>query len=397
MQPAEGNGQQQTSEPLNGGGDLSFAAVLNSLRAHVAILDEQGVILAVNEAWRDFARQNGLPEQSVGPGMNYLAICRAASEDAGEAAMVAEGIESVMRGDREQFFLDYPCHSPTQRRWFQVRASRCPGPRAARVVVAHECITEMKLAEAEARQYQAELAHLLRLGMMNEMAAGLAHELNQPLSAIANFASGLARNIEAGRADQPMQLAVLRDIAHQAERAGEMIRRMRRFVKTSEGHLKPGDVNNVVDEAIGLVRSDNLAAGVDLRVRLDRKLPLAMMDDVQVQQVVLNLSRNALEAMQSDTRAGAAKRLSVRTGETAPRMIRVDVSDTGPGVGGDVLARLFNPFFTTKDSGMGLGLSLSRSIIDAHGGELWARRNRDGGMTFSFTLPTAQEQPTHGR
>lgn len=368
------------------GGGLVSSAVVDALSAHIAILDDAGRIVAVNRAWVRFAEENGGAVGRVGPGADYLLVCRRAAGVTQEAGPVERGIREVLSGERDSFYMQYPCHSPTEQHWFQVRVTRCETGDGVRVVVAHENITEQKRAEAEARRYQAEMAHLLRLGMMNEMAAGLAHELNQPLAAIANFASGSLRYIKGGNADPEMLEQALRDIARQAERAGEIVRSIRRFVRTSEGHRQAGEINRVIEEAVELHGSDGSDLGrIPVHLSLEPELPAVLMDEVQVQQVLMNLIRNASEAMVRDP---SEARITIRSGRTDPGMVLVEVSDNGPGVADDALGRLFDPFFTTKDTGLGLGLSLSRSIIDAHGGELMTRRNTDRGMTFAFTLPS---------
>ncbi|TVQ75609.1 MAG: hypothetical protein EA380_10395, partial [Phycisphaeraceae bacterium] len=354
--------------------------------AHIAILDASGLIVAVNRAWVRFAEENGGVAGKVGPGADYLAVCRRAAGVTQEAGQVERGIREVLAGARDSFYMQYPCHSPTEQHWFQVRVTRCETSDGVRIVVAHENLTEQKHAEAEARRYQAEMAHLLRLGMMNEMAAGLAHELNQPLAAIANFASGSLRYIKSGKTDPEMLEQALRDIARQAERAGEIVRSIRRFVRTSEGHRQAGEINRVIEEAVELHGSDGSELGkIPVHLELGPGLPAVLMDEVQVQQVLMNLIRNASEAMASGPVDAS---ITIRSGRTDPEMVLVEVSDNGPGVSDEAIGRLFDPFFTTKDTGLGLGLSLSRSIIDAHGGELLVRRNADRGMTFVFTLPS---------
>jgi len=364
-------------------------AVLDALSAHVAILDETGRIVAVNRAWRRFADANGASASSVGVGANYLAICRDGEDhEAREARAAAEGIRAVIAGERDGFHLEYPCHSDVEERWFQMRVTAIDGePR--RIVVAHESITETRGADAQARKFQARMAHLLRLHTISEMAAGLAHELNQPIGAIANYAAGAARRIEGGRGDEESTLSALRDIAVQAERAGEILRRVRSFARPDFGAREEADINEIVRDAVRLVRSDGSLVDAEARIELDEELPRIRMDAVQVQQVVANLARNALEAMGAhrEREPGARCVLRVRTRRADPRMAEVEVSDTGPGVAQEGIARLFDPFYTTKDSGLGLGLSLSRSIVDAHGGTFRAMRADGGGMTFSFTLP----------
>jgi signal transduction histidine kinase len=372
-------------------GDVSLQSVIDAMPAHLAVLNERGEILLVNKRWTDFATENGGDPSLIGPGVNYLKICDAAADgDADEAGAVAEGIRSVVGGERDSFYIQYPCHSPTEKRWFQVRVSRCPGEGPARVVVTHESITEARLTEQEIRKHQAELAHLLRVSTVSEMAAGLAHELNQPLASIANFASGCRRRLETGALDAKVMTQALDEIAEQAHRAGEIIRRVRHFLRKGEVLKESIDVAQLVDDAVALMAAELREHDITLTSSVSDDVPIVLADGIQIQQVVMNLVRNAVEAIRDHNPPGDPRRVELRVRPTDPGMVRVDVVDSGPGASGDAAVKLFDPFFTTKDAGMGIGLSLCRSIIDAHGGEIWARPNRDRGMNFTFTLPITE-------
>jgi two-component system sensor kinase FixL len=176
--------------------------------------------------------------------------------------------------------------------------------------------------------------------------------------------------------------------ASQSLRAGQIIRRLRDFIEKREDNRAKEDVNKVIEEAMALAFVGAADAGVTVTARLGANLPLVMIDKIQIQQVVLNLVRNALEAM-----AGCERReLSLVTRQEDERFIEVAASDTGPGLSEEVAAKLFQPFVTTKDDGMGIGLSICRSIVDAHGGKLWATPNAGGGVTFRFQLPVAESE-----
>jgi PAS domain S-box-containing protein len=243
-------------------------------------------------------------------------------------------------------------------------------------------ITTRKRAEEAARQHQAALTHVLRLGTMGEMAAGLAHEINQPLGAIANYAQGCSRRLRAG-GDPAELLRAVDQIAAEAIRAGEIIRRLRGLIRKEEPCRDWTDLHQIAANALSLLEAETRHHGIVAGVAGEH--PRVYADPIQIEQVLLNLLRNGVEAMAD--RANGRRELAVRfsaTGET----IEVAVSDTGHGLPA-AAQRVFDPFFSTKPGGLGMGLSISRTIIEAHGGRLWATANPDGGTTFRFTLPTA--------
>jgi len=246
-------------------------------------------------------------------------------------------------------------------------------------------VTQRKRAEEEARQRQAELAHVLRVTAMGEMAAGLAHELNQPLSAIVNYARGCARRLADVNAP-PDLLDVLDRIANEALRAGEVVRGLKRVVRKEPPGTSQIDLNEVARDAIALVRGEARERQILVRLESAAQLPPVSADRVQIEQVILNLLRNAVDAISKPPGI-----VSLRVEPIEGRAVRVAITDTGDGVPPDLGDRIFAPFFTTKISGLGMGLSISRTIIEAHGGRLWAAANTGAGTTFSFTLPLDEE------
>jgi two-component system sensor kinase FixL len=224
---------------------------------------------------------------------------------------------------------------------------------------------------------------------MGEMASTLAHELNQPLSAIANYMKGSRRLLE-GSTDEraAMVREALDKAAEQALRAGQIIHRLRDFVARGESEYRVESVQKLVEEACALALVGAKDLGVRVRFHFDQGADLALADRVQVQQVLLNLVRNAIEAMQqSDTRE-----LILSAMPAPDKMIRISVSDTGPGIAPEVSNQLFQPFVSTKRQGMGVGLSISRTIIEGHGGRIWVDSKPGGGATFSFTLRTGIDE-----
>lgn len=249
-------------------------------------------------------------------------------------------------------------------------------------------ITERRRAEEQLRQREADLAHFSRLTTMGEMAAGLAHELNQPLAAISNYAGGCVRRLRADIvADPKILLHPMEQIGAEAVRAGEIIRRLREFVRKGETQRSGADINRLIAEALTLVRPESRQRNITLTLEVARDLPEVMVDAIQIEQVIVNLARNAIEAMSGD--GWARRKLIIRSALAEEGMVEVAVSDTGVGMREEEAKRLFYPFFTTKPTGMGMGLSISRSIIEAHEGRLWSTPNPEGGMTFRFTLPLA--------
>jgi two-component system, LuxR family, sensor kinase FixL len=247
---------------------------------------------------------------------------------------------------------------------------------------------ELSASEQRAREHQAHLAHVLRVSTMGEMAAALAHELNQPLGAIVNYANGIGVRLrEGGLAPDDLRDAV-GHIAAEGLRAGEIIRRAREFVRLGVANREPADVNGVVRDAAQLIGADARHIGVPIRLALESELPLVEMDRIQVEQVILNLLRNGLDAMSEPD--PNRHELVVQTTIPTEDTVEVSVRDSGIGMSPATRERIFDPFFTTKTGGLGMGLSISRSIVEAHGGRLWATGNTDRGTTFSFSLPVRQ-------
>ncbi len=243
-------------------------------------------------------------------------------------------------------------------------------------------LSERQEADKRLQELQSELLHVARLSDMGQMASALAHELNQPLTAVVNWAQAARRLLQTQNSVSPKALEFLDNTISQANRAGQIIRRLRNFIERGETDRQAEDINKVVEEAAALALVGAKEIGVRVLFRFTAGLPQLMIDKVQVQQVVMNLVRNAIEAMSS-----APRRELVISTALDEGMIEVSVADTGPGLAPEVAAQLFQPFVTTKEKGMGLGLSISRSIIDNLGGRLKATPNPDGGVIFCFGVP----------
>jgi two-component system sensor kinase FixL len=247
-------------------------------------------------------------------------------------------------------------------------------------------ITERQGTERRLQEIQAELMHSSRLSTMGQMASALAHELNQPLTAVINYAQASRRLLGAGAGEDRIR-PVIDKAVEQASRAGQIIRRLRDFLEKGETERRLEDVNKVVEEATALALVGVKDTGVKVQLEVGRDLPNVVIDKIQIQQVVMNLVRNAVEAMEASER----RELAISTARTKDDQVEVAVLDTGPGLAPEVAAQLFQPFVSTKQRGMGLGLSICRTIVEAHGGRLGATARDGGGTAFRFTLPPAED------
>ena len=254
-------------------------------------------------------------------------------------------------------------------------------------------ISAQRAAEDEARQHREHLAHVDRLNMLGEMAAGIAHEINQPLTAISLFANAGNRLISAGTYERLPE--IFEKLDKHAYRAGTVIERMQTMARRQESKKEISDCNALVEEVAKLAEAEARIRDIIIAVQIEEGLPAISVDTVQIQQVALNLLRNGMESMQSiDYRDGHTIELQSRLGDDGD--VEIAVIDKGSGVSAEVADSIFTPFETTKKSGMGMGLSISRSIIIAHGGHLDFHNNKNGGTTFFFTLPAAEQESSNG-
>jgi two-component system, LuxR family, sensor kinase FixL len=250
-------------------------------------------------------------------------------------------------------------------------------------------LTERQEVEARLQELQSELVHMSRLTALGEMASALAHELNQPLSAIANYMKGSRRLLQ-GRTDDQSQMIreAIDKAAEQSLRAGDIIRRLRDFVARGETERRIESLNKLLEEASALALVGTRDRGVRVTYVFDPTLDLVLVDKVQIQQVVLNLVRNAIESMEQSDR----RDLTIATERDREGMASVKISDTGTGISPDIAAQLFQPFITTKPHGLGVGLSISRTIVESHGGLITVEPNPQGGTTFRFTVRAVSQE-----
>lgn len=362
---------------------------IESFQEGFALFDADDRLVLANGAYR---RLFPMADEGIRDGMTFEALLR---------AIVAQGLILQAAGREEEFIRErFEHHRNPQGaflnemadgRKFLVRESRTPDGGIALVFTD---ITDLGHAQEKMRRLQTELAHVSRLNTMGEMAAGFAHEVNQPLAAINSYTHGCIRRIQKGGSETAELLPVLLRISEQAERAGEINRRIRRFLLKEELDRAPINVNEAIDSALHLLGNLASEREVAIVLELDETLPPVMADALHVQQVVLNLTRNGIEAI--GQQAETPRQVTIRTAAAGPDSVKVEIEDTGHGISSDVGARLFEPFFTTKDGGMGIGLLVCQRIVEAHEGELSIRSNGERGAVAAFTLPCAEEDLSLG-
>jgi len=356
-----------------------FAQAFTHAPIGMALVGIDGVTLQVNPA---FCAMFGFSEAE----MLGLPVWRITHPD--DMPATIENLQRLIEGERDAWDMEKRFfHRDGHVIWARTATwlVRANDTSPLYVVSQLQDITERKRLEEELRLQQHELAHALRVATMGEMVAQIAHEINQPVASIANFANGLATRLESGLADVDTMRAVVGQIAKEAMRAGDVIRQLREFLH--KGNTKRGtcDANELIRETIRLVEPDVKNHGVRLELELASGRLDVDVNRVQVEQVVLNLVRNAIEALAASR--GELRELHVKTAKGENRTVLVSIDDSGIGLPPENEHRIFDPFFSTKEGGLGLGLSISRSIIAAHGGELEARRNDHLGTTVTFSLP----------
>lgn len=301
-------------------------------------------------------------------------------------------VASVCAGGREEW--DFEVMTLTgDRRWMESSAVPLQdGGDGGVVALAMSMdVTERNRADQKLRQLHDQLSYVARVSTMGEMASEIAHELNQPLTAVIAYADACLDLLQGGLNDVPRLEEILRAASGQAERAGKIIHRLRTLVRRSETTSSGTDVNEAVREVAMLLEGEVRSRQIQLQLDLEESLPGARADFVQVQQVLLNLTRNSIDAV--GTVAVDRRRIGIST-STRHSFVEVAVSDNGCGISPAAAAHIFEPFFSTRPKGLGMGLVISRSIVEFHGGRLDFSYNPDGGVTFRFSLPQEAEGPT---
>jgi PAS domain S-box-containing protein len=374
----------RTSEALSAG-------VLASLPGHMVIVDRAGALLRTSESWLAFAAGEGAMDPTVlAVGAGQLQAHPRTVEQAGPVVKeIQGGLDAVLTGTQAEFRLEYAYPTRTEERWASVSVLPLRRPEGGAVIYRQDA-TQQQRARLEAERLRRDLTHVGRVTTMGEMAAALAHELNQPLTAILSNAHAGERYLAQGAPPLDEIREILQDVVGDARRAGEVIQRLRSLLRKEEARFSPLDVNQVIRDIAGLVHTDAILRNVVIELDLEPELPPIRGDRIQLQQVLLNLVLNGMEAAGP---SGDGKRIVIRT-ELIDAAVCVAVRDQGPGIPEDQLSRIFETFYTTKPNGMGMGLPISRSIVEAHGGRIWAENNPDRGATFSFTIPACPPVPT---
>ena len=377
---------EASSNPAEMPGAVQLDPVLDAMLESMLVIDEHGIIEQANKATTamfGYTRQELL-------GSNISMLMSGADKarhdqylDAyartGRKRIIGRGREVVgARKDGRTFPAD-------------IAVGEIQGPQGKRFVGLVRDLSSQRAVEEAALKQREEMVNVSRLSMMGEMAAAMAHELNQPLTAIANFAAASERLLQMDPQENAETVReALADIQEQAHRAGEVIRRTRAFTRSGDAQRGDTTLIGVYGQISALAELDSKANNIRLTTRFNADLPEIEADAVQIQQVMLNLIRNAVDAMQDTEPEDREIIVSARL--SAPHELRFEVRDHGGGISEENAASVFNAFFTTKSSGMGMGLAICRTIIRNHGGELGFRHNDSNnpaaGMTFYFTLPT---------
>ena len=365
--------------------EMLHSAVLASIHDQILVLDQDGMIIETNQSWRRFAEHSASrPFERGQVGEHYLQACATAAGSGDSVAAELLGcIRDVLGGVSVHRRLEFAREMPEGSLWYEISIERLHRPEGGAVITRSD-ITAHKQAIAEAREQRQQLAHLGRAAVLGELSGAFAHELAQPLTSILG-------NAEAALALTPDTAALgdirdmLRDIIRDDVRAAEVIQRLRSMLTQGEIQRRPVDLNQVVRDVLALARSDLITRNVSVITDLQPQAALVLADAVQLQQVLLNLIVNACEAMSGSP--PSQRRLSIATRMIDEgRSIECSVADRGCGIQPGQAERIFQPFVTTKKQGLGLGLAICRSIIEAHEGRLWAENASDDcGAVFRFT------------
>jgi signal transduction histidine kinase/ActR/RegA family two-component response regulator len=367
---------------------LDFAmSTLDGLSAHICVVDETATIVWANDAWRQFGQKNGAVPSCIGPGVNYLAICEGASgHGAGDAAQLAHGLRDVLEGRQRAFEMEYPCHSPTEQRWFMVTVTQVPHRNPPRYIIAHQSVTSRHLAEDQLREAQ-------KMESLGTLAGGIAHDFNNILGTILGNVA-LAR--EDAMAD-PRVMQRLEHIQRASVRGRDLVQQILSYSRPQVFENKTWNLLPLLDETVELLRT-TLPAGVRLELSLTRTPLHVRADATQIQPVLMNLCTNAWHAMNrgvgvirvmlTEDNRDALTDLG-RGGAGPERFAHLCVSDDGCGMDRATQARIFEPFFTTKPvgKGTGLGLSVVHGIVVAAGGWISVDSTLGVGTAFHVYLP----------
>ncbi len=366
-------------------------ATLASLPGQVAVLDGEGRVMQVNQNWEAFARAGEAgPAGGVAIGDDYVAAWRRAGPSVAPSAEAGMRlVQGVLQGETKQGALEYSLRETDRERWFEMHVEELQRPGRGAVVVQVD-VTRRHEAAAEAHMRDREIAHLNRVGAVGELASSLAHELGQPLGAILANAQAARRLLSRDAPDLDEVRASVGDIIEDDQRAGHVIQRMRAMLRGGETPRDAVDLNDIVRSVVRMVAGETSLRGASIHPDLAPSSLVVFGDRVQLEQVVLNLVVNGLDAV-----AGCPleqREVRIATGAVNGG-VQVSVTDCGPGIRGPNLERVFEPFYTTKAHGLGMGLSICRSIVEAHGGEIRVENGAQGGASFRCAFPAIGSLP----
>jgi signal transduction histidine kinase/integral membrane sensor domain MASE1 len=366
-------------------------AVLASLHDHVAVLERDGRIVETNESWRRFVAVSAHRRlDRVVAGDNFLDACReAAAQGDPVAEALLAGTLAVLSGSLARRQFVFAVSTAADRRWFELTIETLRRADGGAVLTRTD-VTAEKTAQIEASEQRGQLAHLNRAAALGELSGAFAHELNQPLAAILGNAEVGLRLLQRNPPDLREIHVILEEIAQEDERAAEIIHRLAGLMHGGTRRRQAVTLQRLVLEVVDLTHSDLACRHVTLTMDLDASAPTVLADRVQLQQVILNLIMNACDAMSDVATQNRKLTIATRVLQDKGEVVEVSISDRGCGIAPADEERIFAPFFTTKEHGLGLGLTICRSIVDAHGGRLWARNVASGGAIFRFTIPRGE-------
>jgi signal transduction histidine kinase len=364
-------------------------SLLASLQDQVAILDARGYVLEVNDSWRQFMSSAPADEfWHAGIGDDLLTVSTEAASRGNTTAWLAlAGLRGVLDREQRRFEMEYDQERDGRHEWYTLTVEALARADGGAVVIRSD-VTASRRAQVEIEEHRRELSHLARVAMLGELSGALAHELRQPLASILSNAEAAKLLLARQPLDSAEMSAILQDIVGENRRAGKVIERLRALLRRGETRLQEMDSGELLREVLELARMELLSRHVVATVSVDSDLPPVTVDRVQLQQVVLNLVLNGCDAM--STTPPAERRLYLSARRAGPGEIHLSVRDHGTGIPPAMVERMFDPFVTSKPQGLGLGLSISRTIVSAHGGRLWAENNEERGATVHCLLPTVR-------
>jgi signal transduction histidine kinase len=364
-------------------------ALLASVQDQVVILDAKGYVLEVNQSWQTYAlRVHSCPVDQVRVGDDFLAACRAAMQrpepDRTRATHALAAVESVLAGVSRRCDMEYEQRDEGPHQWFTVRIEALERADGG-VVVSRADVSARQRAQLEVEERRLEVTHLARIGVLGQLSGALAHELRQPLASILANAETAQRLLRRPSLDRDELTTILAEITAEDRHAAKVIDGLRSMLKRGEARMRAVETEPLIGAVLAMARPELVSRGVVVTAIVQPGLPPLLADPVQVQQVLLNLILNACEAMSESAADG--RTLLVTAASSGERNVRISARDAGTGIPPAMLARLFEPFVSTKSEGLGLGLSISQTIVASHGGRIWAENNADGGATVHCELP----------